>query len=367
MAEKWPIRVIVSDDDIRRIKLDARPSTLESFLTDLKVKLDLPYDFKLMYEDPVFNNGLCNLDDVSDLPDVPTLKIVRLESLSVCTPRSSTPSTSDTDTLSPSQRNSPAIRQEPWPSTFFIPEFCVSISYRLRQADLAYMKDETTFKAPRDIVHEILEKLAETMYKYTAYAQMEQCQQVAYALISKHPSLREPGSPTGCEEWKNRIYYKVSNYRRKMNIIGMADDVALNADRRKRGAADGEPLRPFKRGKRGETNFFPNLPEGGDENSLETLRRLLESEEKKRFPDSADVKNMMDCTFALRRQEIVEGKPTVKRVMERWPVLFTDSQVWPTHAVISNHTACNYLLVYQPVSLHFNDYLINHLVFRVSK
>ncbi|KAL7389030.1 hypothetical protein ABVT39_025079 [Epinephelus coioides] len=37
---------------------------------------------------------------------------------------------------------------------------------------------------------------------------------------------------------------------------------------------------------------------------------------------------MMDQTFSLRRKEIVEEQPSVKRMMERWPALFTESQVF---------------------------------------
>ncbi|KAJ8341231.1 hypothetical protein SKAU_G00335220 [Synaphobranchus kaupii] len=36
----------------------------------------------------------------------------------------------------------------------------------------------------------------------------------------------------------------------------------------------------------------------------------------------------MDQTFSLRRKEIVEEQPPVKRMMERWPALFTESQVF---------------------------------------
>lgn len=79
MEQKWPVRVFISDSDIRRLTFDGKPINLESLLTDLKAKLALPYDFKLQFEDPLFNNALCNLTDVSELPDRATLKIVSLE------------------------------------------------------------------------------------------------------------------------------------------------------------------------------------------------------------------------------------------------------------------------------------------------
>ncbi|KAF7709130.1 hypothetical protein HF521_015980 [Silurus meridionalis] len=36
----------------------------------------------------------------------------------------------------------------------------------------------------------------------------------------------------------------------------------------------------------------------------------------------------MDQTFPLRRREIVETEPLVKTLKERWPVLFSERQVY---------------------------------------
>lgn len=201
MEQKWPIRVIVTDCDIRRISLDQKPGSLESFLEHLKVKLALPYDFKLQFEDPLFNNAFCNLTDVSELPDPAMLKIISLESLSSVSSTPSSTSISDTEILYTSEEKSQLMRPDPWPSAFDIPEFSVDVHFRLRQGDLAYMKDGTRMDVSRDMKHVILERLAETMYKYTAYPTEEHCQEVASALIAKHPCLKEAGSSTGYCGW----------------------------------------------------------------------------------------------------------------------------------------------------------------------
>lgn len=291
MEQKWPIRVVVTDCDIRRISLDQKPGNLESLLELLKVKLALPYDFKLQFEDPLFNNALCNLTDVSELPDRATLKIISLESFS------SSPSTSDTEILYTSEEKSQLMRPDPWPPAFDIPEFSVDVNFRLRQGDLAYMKDGTRMDVSRDMKHVILERLAETMYKYTAYPTEEHCQEVASALIAKHPCLKEVGSPTGYCGWKNSIKFKMGNFRTKMRRSGMAD-VTVNGNKRTRDFPEGAPsCSNIKRPKRSETNFFPNFPDGENADTLESVRRQLESEAKKRLPDSANVKKMMDQTF----------------------------------------------------------------------
>ncbi|XP_049446684.1 uncharacterized protein LOC125897406 [Epinephelus fuscoguttatus] len=127
---------------------------------------------------------------------------------------------------------------------------------------------------------------------------------------------------------ENSIKFKMGNFHTKMRRSGMAD-VTVNGNKRRRDFPDGEPsCSNIKRPKRSETNFLPNFLDGENADTLESVRKQLENEAKKRLPDSADVKKMMDQTFSLRRKEIVEEQPSVKRMMERWPALFTESQVF---------------------------------------
>lgn len=50
MQQKWTIRLIITDGDIRRISLDQKPNNLQSLLDHLKNELALPYEFKLPFE-----------------------------------------------------------------------------------------------------------------------------------------------------------------------------------------------------------------------------------------------------------------------------------------------------------------------------
>lgn len=58
------LRVIIAEDDIRKLTLNERPQSIEELnvqLVDQLVdKLSLQYDFKLQYEDQDFQNALCN-------------------------------------------------------------------------------------------------------------------------------------------------------------------------------------------------------------------------------------------------------------------------------------------------------------------
>ncbi|XP_068566737.1 sterile alpha motif domain-containing protein 3-like [Cebidichthys violaceus] len=250
------------------------------------------------------------------MPDKPTLKIIA----QVPTPTSSTADTEIISFSSPESRSS--LTRSPWPDSFEIPYFPVDIEYRLRQGNLHYMRDKTYLQVPRDMKHEILEKLAETIYSFKAYPRDEEFNDVATALIQKHPCLTEPGSSNGCNGWKNSLKFKMGNYRTKLRRAGCTD-VAVNGGKRK----GQTPPRSVKRPKRFEINFLPNFPEGEDETSMESKRKELVEEMKKRRPTAALISKNMDSTFALRRKELVNLEPPVKDTVERWPALFTESQI----------------------------------------
>ncbi len=142
----------------------------------------------LHYEDPEFNYAFCNLMDITELPDRPTLKIVSLENVVVvsypaASPSSSasalssaltlsSPGSSDTEILPRTEETSPLTSRDPWPSTFEVPYFSVNTEYRLRQGNLIYMRWHTHVSS-RDMKHDILQKLGEEMYKFSAYPQDE--------------------------------------------------------------------------------------------------------------------------------------------------------------------------------------------------
>lgn len=231
-------------------------------------------------------------------------------------------STSDTKILSSDSSNSSSKHQ--WPKIFEIPDFSVDINYRLRQGDLLHLRDGTYLCVSRDMKHEILQKLAECMYSFKAYPTDEDFAEVATALISKHPCLREQGSSTGCGGWKNSLKFKMGNFRSKLCKAGCLD-VTINGGRKGKYSPEGHPPKQnIKKPQRDETNYLPNFPLGKDKISLEKDRELLVEEMRKRAPNKT---HKMDQTFPLRRKAIVETEPPIKTMLERWPVLFTEREV----------------------------------------
>lgn len=96
----------------------------------------------MQYEDQDFNNALCNLTEITDLPERETLKIIPVVTLEL-TALSSPTTTSDTecsiaDTEVQSTAGTSPMRRQQWPEFFDIPSFAVDVQYRLRQGDLAF-------------------------------------------------------------------------------------------------------------------------------------------------------------------------------------------------------------------------------------
>ncbi|XP_028856475.1 uncharacterized protein LOC114802036 isoform X2 [Denticeps clupeoides] len=328
--QKMTIRVILSEADIRKVTLNRRPATVEELMSNIKESLELHYTFSIQYKDPEFNNELFNLSDIGDLPEKPTIQVIpviELVPVPVSAPAESlddSHSTADTEILSQSSQE----RQTQWPEQFDVPNFSVDVEYRLRQANLLYLRDGTLLKVTKDLKHEILERLAETMYGFTAYPNNAQFEKAAAALINKHPCLQEKGSTSCCSGWKNSLKYKMANYRSKRRQSGCRD-VAVNAGKRGGHSSPGEPAnKNIKKAKKGELNFLPNFPDGFDQTGLEDARKILVDEMQKRTPNGQLVKVKMDLTFALRRREVVETKPAICQMVERWPALFTEDQVF---------------------------------------
>lgn len=84
------LRVVIDDDDIRKLTLNKRPDSIEELKTQMKDKLSLQYDVRLQYEDLDFNNALCNLTQITDLPERATLKVIPLVLLELTSLSSST-------------------------------------------------------------------------------------------------------------------------------------------------------------------------------------------------------------------------------------------------------------------------------------
>lgn len=328
--------VKISNRMSRKVALPEVPESVEELQNILKKKLKLQGSFTLQYEDADFNNALCNLIDIHDLPSErailhilwdETTTLVQQESDSVGSESSlDTASLSSIESLPSTSafiRNYMRSVSE-WPSPFSMPSFSYDVELNLGKGNEEYGRTKKGINLSRDMKIEILDKIAQAIFEVKAYPDQDQIESVASALVSRHPCLREPGSETGYEGWKTSIKYKLGNYRSKLRKAGCTE-VSIN--QRKRSREDDGTSHSLKRAKRGEGNHVPDHPQNYNDDLLEEERLFLVDEFKKKNRDIALFRQKMELTFSLRRREIVDLEPMVSEVLERWPALFCEEEV----------------------------------------
>lgn len=114
------LRIILSKDDNRRVTINNLPDVVD-FHAILKTKLEINGDIVVQYKDPEFDNELCNLTSMSELPkDRATLKVYPKAWES-----NHTDSTLDTASMSSSSlEEGPSASQScQLPQPFIIPAF----------------------------------------------------------------------------------------------------------------------------------------------------------------------------------------------------------------------------------------------------
>ncbi|KAL1273015.1 hypothetical protein QQF64_028877 [Cirrhinus molitorella] len=327
------LRVILTEADIRKIRLTTKPCSVDDLISCLKTSLALEYNFTLQFQDPDFNNDLVNLTNLSELPPKPTVKIIPfIEVMPVSLNDTCESSEALSDAASSADTvlvsTSPQEPKMPWPEVFFIPKFSVDVEYRLRQANLVYLRDGTLLKLNKELKHDILHKLAEHMYSFKAYPTSSEICDVAKALVEAHPCLRESGSPSGYSGWTQSLKDKMCNYRSKMRNLGHTD-VMVNAGKRGRySVSQDPPNKNIKKPRKGEVNYLPDCPDGHDDSSLEIYRQELVDEMKKKKQSAVFISQRMDLTLSFRRKEVVIDKPPVSQLLQRWPALVLESQVY---------------------------------------
>ena len=341
------LRVILQEE-IRKLSLPSGiPQTVEELKHIVQETFAIEQDFGLQFQDQDFDRQFFSLLETNEIKDKDTIKVVLTEPVvtlaledsfntqglqdsSSCTESSedagsSSTASSDTIILSSSE-STRSLRSESWPTQFEIPTFSFDIELILQAANETYEKDGTLFSSPA-VKSNILNKLAESIFVYTAYPSQAQREQVAEALIAKHPCLRDPVSFNGLYSWHNGLKYKLGNYRAKMRHLGLPE---LNVNILKRQSnEDGTMAKNLKRAKKSEVNYLPPHPPGETDETLERERVELLYEHKKRDNNKL-INDKMTKTFSLRRKDVILKKPPVIDFKARWPALFELSQVGST-------------------------------------
>ncbi len=344
MTDPAKFKIVLGDSDSFKLTLPSGiPKSIEEFKSEIRKQCGVTGDFRLQYLDMDFDDFL-NLTSTVDLQDKGTVKVVAQSAYVDCSLssadtdiRSSTsspspsclsvsPTTSDVASASTSEPSScTKLRSETWPTNFPIPKFPYEVELELQKAHEEFLNDGTSLNidSKPKLKSEILKSLAAEVVKYKVYPRIEEYEEVAKALITKHPCLQEKGSVGGFYGWKISLQWKMANYRRTLRAAGCSE-VKINSLKHKHG----ENTKPnqVKKPKKAEVNFYPDYPAGENKHSLEEERLALLSEVQKR-DNHQIIKNKMEKTFVYRRHEVIEEMPFIVDFKSRWPALFCEHEV----------------------------------------
>ncbi|KAL6481996.1 hypothetical protein MHYP_G00100760 [Metynnis hypsauchen] len=338
------LKVVIEHRSEKLILSSGIPSTVEQLHETVKGTFGLIEDFTLHYLDEDFGDYF-TLHSTSQIKHKGTIKVVVIPSVVLtladltenqtdgelnnsyssatdareeCQMDGASVSSQDTILLSP--RESPL--RNLWPDEIVIPLFSGATEAILMNANEEFVRNGTFLNNTR-VKSEIMEKLADYMYSYTAYPTGLQIGEVAEALMKKHPCLTEPGSRNGWLGWMYSLKYKMGNYRSKLRSFGFPE-VTCNSLKNKH-PDDRSPAKNIKKARKGEVVFLPHYPVGDSKEQQELDRCQLIAESKKK--ESTAIKDLMYRTFAHRRHDVVSLQMSIKDLKDRWPALFNASQV----------------------------------------
>lgn len=350
MAQPAVLRIIFGDEsDSRKLNLaPGIPATMDDLHTIIKTSFQIKEDFRLQYMDTDFSEFM-NLTSMSEVQNKSTLKVIYLappqpyvtlypvdsfdEHASPTyseshTPASSLASSCSDDTLHTSTPHSSPERQSStsssWPNVFVVPKFTYEAEFELQQKDTEFEANGTYFNPGPKLKGVILDGLAQEMMRYTKYPKDYQCEEVAAALTRAHPCLGQLGSKSGFWGWKQSLKYKMQNYRTKLGRLGHPE-IRMNSLKHKK-EGQGKAAANIKKPRKAEVHYVPLHPKGESSESLEKERIALLSEVKKR-DNEVVIKEKMQKTFSIRRLEIVEQRPMINDIQNRWPALFQEREV----------------------------------------
>lgn len=213
------LRLILGDNDARKLILPAgMPGSTEDLSQTIKDSFGVQQDFRLQYQDADFGNKFVNLTMILGISDKATVKVVYLQSSSedACQPQAfqrhaDTLSISLGDTEPASSSDSSPSRQSIWPDVFVVPPLSYEAELELEKANAHYQTKGTLLSPSPKLKSQILQRLSEEIVKFKAYPSDLDLNDVAEALVKRHPCLREQGSFNGCYGWKISLKYKMAN------------------------------------------------------------------------------------------------------------------------------------------------------------
>lgn len=280
MTAPVKLRIILGENNSEKLILPSGiPESVDDLKLEIKRQCAVAEDFRLQYMDVDFNEFV-NLTSTAGLQHLGTVKVITNaqaatsaltlssaqegsapQMLRILSGESSSLSSVDTDILSSPESTSStsSLRSQAWPASFLIPQFSYEVELQLVKANQEFLNDGTILNPRPKLKSAILESLASEIIKYKAYPTSAEFDDVAEALIKKHPCLKEQGSITGFYGWKISLKYKMGNYRTSLRNI--TSELSINSLKRGRGDTHTSPNQ-VKKPRRAELNYLPDYPAG---------------------------------------------------------------------------------------------------------
>ena len=239
------LKVILTDGSAQRLTLpNGLPASLDDFLIEVKNQCGLTDHFKLQFKDSLLGGDFMNLTSLSEVEDRGTLQVVDKSLILYPVLPSRMPSPSgdpessfqsdgsvDTDILSSGSSagsSESSSSRSFWPAVFPVPKFKSDAELELEKGNLAYTQNGTVLIPSPKLRSAILAGLLEEIVRYKVYVSEKELEQVAQALVKKHPCVTEKGSAKGHDGWTASLKHKVANHRSALRKLG-CPEVTVNS------------------------------------------------------------------------------------------------------------------------------------------
>lgn len=277
MAAPAKLLTILRENNFTKLTLHSGiPESIDKLKIEIKRQCEVAdSDFRLQYMDVKFNKFL-NLISAADLQNMGKVKVIITTAQEVTSTGPQTPTVTcireesssdscvDTDILSSSESTSSTsptslLRSHTWPAMFPIPQFTYEVDMQLVKANQEFLNKGILLNPSPKLKSVILEALASEIMKYKAYPSSAEFDDVAEALIKKHPCLKELGSVNGLYGWKISLKFKIGNYRSRLRNMGCSE---LSINSLKQSGDKKTSPNQVKKPRRAKVNFCPDYPAG---------------------------------------------------------------------------------------------------------
>jgi len=126
--------------------------------------------------------------------------------------------------------------------------------------------------------------------------------------------------------WRKRLcrYFQNSRSRRDNTL----QVVRIHKQKAKVASTPNQPRSTGSRTVFGVKNYLPERPHGETDETISAMEKMMNTERRKLKPDPTRITELMDSTFADRRQLIVVDKATLPAIQDRFPCLFSEDEVF---------------------------------------